>query len=349
MKKNKSLKTIGQWGERSFLSSFVPQLSKIKPSFFIVPPGDDAAVLSSKGQPVLTIDGLTEGTHFLFSWFKKWPKKIPFTFGRALGWKAMGSSLSDLAAMGPTIDRWVMVYLATPHQTPLTFLSEFQKGIQESAKHFHVSVVGGDTVKAKDLSIVVAAGGSLKGRAVTRSKAKVGDLVCVAGSVGDASVGLQLLKDNPLSRLRERVRVRERNYFIQRFFQHTPLFNEGSFLSEEPGVTSLMDLSDSLKDSLEILNTMSHVGFRIQVQNIPVSPMYKKWIEPKHSIKDLLYDRVLAGEDYALLFTAHPSCLPRLEKRMKFSLIGEVRPLQRGNCYLLNGQKITLAPSFSHF
>ena len=57
---------------------------------------------------VLSIDGLTEGTHFRLSWESRVERIGGFTLARGLGWKLLGSALSDLAAMGHSERRWAM-------------------------------------------------------------------------------------------------------------------------------------------------------------------------------------------------------------------------------------------------
>src|SRR5690348_7502606 len=91
--------TLGALGERGFLKKILPGIKHFQSNRFAVPPGDDAAVLTSAGRPVLTIDALTEGTHFKSAWAARCATFGGFSLARGLGWKLLGSSLSDLAAM----------------------------------------------------------------------------------------------------------------------------------------------------------------------------------------------------------------------------------------------------------
>lgn len=322
-------------GERGFLKRILPALPRSGSSPYLVSPGDDAAVLRAH-RHVLSIDGLTEGTHFKSSWAKVCERSAGFSLGRGLGWKLMGSSLSDLAAMGVTKNRWAMIYLACPGGATWNFLSELQRGVNETARRFDCAVVGGDTVRAKDISLVSAVGGTLRGRALTRSGAKKGDLLCIAGTVGDASIGLNVLQ--------KKIHLKRNiaGYFIRRFFEVRPLFIEGEALSRASEVSSLIDLSDALKDTLDIVSAMSHVGFKLYIDQIPVSPHFAK-----HFKKD---SRLLTGgEDYSLMFTVRASAAVKLRRALKFSVVGEVVSASQGISYFLKGKKIQAPASFQHF
>src|SRR5262249_24429137 len=154
--------------------------------------------------------------------------------GRGLGWKLLGSSLSDLAAMGRTNHRWAMIYLGAPGTTKISLLEELNRGVHEAAQHFNCALAGGDTVRAQQMSLVCAVGGDLVGsRVLERTGARAGDLLCVAGLVGDAMIGLKVL-DRKLA-LHSKS---DRAYFIKRFFTATPLFSEGEALAKDSFVTS---------------------------------------------------------------------------------------------------------------
>jgi thiamine monophosphate kinase len=123
--KNKSGRaTLGSLGERGLLNWILPRLQADNRQRFLVAPGDDAAVLSSIGRPVLSIDGLAEGTHFQLSWDSR-VRSYGLSLGRSLGWKLLGSSLSDLAAMGDVENRWAMIFVGAPPSLKADFLREF--------------------------------------------------------------------------------------------------------------------------------------------------------------------------------------------------------------------------------
>ena len=326
---------MGEWG---FLDKILPQLKRTDKKRFIVPPGDDAAVMATPARAVLSIDGLSDHTHFKSTWEKTLKKRAGFSLGRGLGWKLIGSSLSDLAAMGDVTERWTLVFLAAPAQMSTQFLSEFYAGVREAVGRFDCALVGGDTIRSQTLTLSAAVGGTLRSkRALTRAGASAGDFICVAGEVGDAERGLQVqlgkIKNIPNS---------AEQYFIRRFFDSTPLFSQGKILAQDKDVTSLLDLSDSLQESINILLRPQMLGCDINLNAVPVSPDYRKLFGALPSL-------LSGGEDYGLLFTAKNKAVQRLSKKMKFSVIGQVLSSKAGRTYFLNGRGIEAPPPFRHF
>ena len=333
-KSDPSLKNVG---ERGFLNQFLPDLAKRSSSSFLVPPGDDAAVLKQGSRPVLSVDGLTEGTHFKLTWARKAERITGVPMGQLLGWKLMGCALSDLAAMGGATHRWAMIYLGAPGSTKLRFLKDFYQGVKEASTKMKCVLAGGDTVKAKQLTLVASVGGMLgRTRALVRSGAEPGNLVCMAGTVGDATVGLGVLESH--------VRLpRSRSaYFVRRFFEHTPLFPQAEILSKERDVTSLIDLSDSVAESMGLICQASQVGSVLEINNIPVSDEYARLF---HNGPQLL----TGGEDYSLLFTLRPQAYERLRKKMSFSVVGLVVPKKNKTKFTWGGKPISAPHFFQHY
>lgn len=318
-----NLKTKGEWG---FLHQLLPHLRQFNAHRFIVPPGDDAALLKTPPRTVLSIDGLTEGTHFKSSWARPLKKIAGVGLGRALGWKLLGSGLSDLAAMGRTQSRWAMVYLAAPASTSMDFLMDLYRGVRETCERYDTALVGGDTVRGRELSLVVAVGAEMISRPLTRTGAKAGDALCIVGPVGDAQMGLKMAQ----------------KYFVTRFFKVKPRFKEAHVLAGFSGVTSLMDLSDPLASSVKILADASGVGAHVWAGKIPVSAELKK---TSPSLVTLLG----AGEDYGLLFTARQSEVPKLKKKLSFAVVGKIEPRSRGIHFYDKDKKIHLHRTFEHF
>ena len=105
-----------------------------------------------------------------------------------LGYKALAVNLSDLAAMGAT-PKWVSLAITLPDMNE-SWLAAFSRGFFALADRFNVSLVGGDTTQGP-LSITISVKGVIpRGQALQRSQAKVGELICVSGKLGDGGVGL---------------------------------------------------------------------------------------------------------------------------------------------------------------
>lgn len=175
--------TVGAAGEQAVLGRI---LSRLPASAAIVGPGDDAAVVAAPdGRVVATTDTLVHGPDFRLAWSSPW----------ALGYKAAAVNLADVAAMGarPTA---LLVALALPDDTPLTFVDAFADGLVAACGELAdgCAIEGGDLTVSDTLTIAITALGSLDGREpVRRSGARPGDRVEIVGDLGVAARGLEVL------------------------------------------------------------------------------------------------------------------------------------------------------------
>jgi|GEM_PF-4572439 len=320
--------------ERRFLAELLPKITKGKKSHFQVPPGDDAAILKNPQGLVLSIDGITEDVHFK----KEWKNTIKgVSLGQGLGWKAMGSALSDLAAMGDVQNRWALIFFGTPDLSDHKFIWDLQKGIQEKADRHNCLIAGGDTIRSRVLTLAVAVGGTLRSkRPLTRKGIELGDFLCIAGTVGDAAVGLKLLKKQMS------LPAKDAAYFIKCFFDHRPLLEEGRHLAQVEGVRAVIDLSDSLHESILILLGSKRMGVDIDMERIPTSSVYRKRFKPN----SLLLEN---GEDYAMLFVVAPRSVSALRRKLDFSILAQVREGILGPHYYLNEKPFPSPRVFAHF
>src|SRR3982075_4358256 len=145
---------------------------------------DDAAALKAHGDDiVVTTDAVVEGVHFL-------PHDPPDTVAR----KALRVNLSDLAAKGATPAGFVLTLALRAAGD--AWLAPFARGLGEDAALFGCPLLGGDTVSTPGpLMISITAFGRVPaGRMVHRSGAKPGDRVVVTGTIGDATLGLGILR-----------------------------------------------------------------------------------------------------------------------------------------------------------
>jgi thiamine-monophosphate kinase len=188
-------------------------------------PGDDAAVVAAPdGRVVATTDVLVEGVHFRREW----------SSGYDVGRKAAAANLADIAAMGAR-GTALLVGLAAPADLTVAWALELTDGLRDEAAIVGASVVGGDVVRSPTLVISVAALGDLEGRApVTRAGAGAGDVVVLAGQLGQSAAGLELLAagsgEGPL---------------VDAHRRPTPPYEMGPLLALA-GATSMCDVSDGL-------------------------------------------------------------------------------------------------------
>jgi thiamine-monophosphate kinase len=174
----------GASGEDSLIARYFKPLATDPGAFNL---GDDAAILKAQGEDiVVTTDAIVEGVHFL-------PDDPPDTVAR----KALRVNLSDLAAKGATPAGFVLTLALRAADD--AWLTPFARGLGSDAGLFGCPLLGGDTVSTPGpLMISITAFGRVPpGKMVHRSGAKPGDRVVVTGTIGDAALGLDVLKGGP--------------------------------------------------------------------------------------------------------------------------------------------------------
>jgi thiamine-monophosphate kinase len=207
-------------------------LARVLPQFplseaLLVPPGDDAAVLSTSDRTIATTDTVVLGRDWVDAW----------SSGADVGHKVIAQNLADVAAMGgrPT---GVLVTLVVDPKVSIDWVLDHARGIGEACRQAGVAVLGGDLSSAPDgvVMVSVAALGELEDQPVLRSGARVGDHVAVRGTLGLAAAGLRLLQQGTPERDPEAVAVQRRP---------RPPLAEGP-LAARAGATSMLDVSDGL-------------------------------------------------------------------------------------------------------
>src|SRR5213594_4246647 len=146
--------------------------------------GDDAAWVECEGRSFLiTSDLLIEGIHFDFRW----------TSFYGLGYKTLAVNLSDLAAMGGR-PAYLTLSLGIPVDFKTENIEKFYRGIRTLAVQSGVSLVGGDTSLSERFFISASLVGHAPYGAITRGGGKAGNDLYVTGTLGDATLGLELLR-----------------------------------------------------------------------------------------------------------------------------------------------------------
>ena len=279
--------------------------------------GDDAALIKTTPgkHSLFTLDVMVENTHFKLDYFS--PQDV--------GWKALAVNISDIAAMGgmPT---YCVVGLGLCGGLQLDLTDGLCQGLKEIADHHGIGVVGGDIVRSGEFFIAISLLGEVTpGEVVSRSGAKVGDLVLVTGDLGGAAAGLACLGEPGLCPDSGR-----RDALVQRHLRPIPRLKEGQRIAASGIATSMIDISDGLISDLSRIREESKVGAVLWEERIPIIS----------SVRDLAcsagrsaLDWALSGgEDYELLFTVAPDKSELLEREMDFpvSIIGEVIEWEKG-------------------
>uniref|UniRef100_A0A486XS35 Thiamine-monophosphate kinase n=1 Tax=Rheinheimera sp. BAL341 TaxID=1708203 RepID=A0A486XS35_9GAMM len=242
--------------------------------------GDDGAVLQIRDgyDLVVTTDTMVVGTHFF-------PDDEP----RALGHKLVAVNISDLAAMGAE-PAWLSLALTLPEVNE-PWLAAFAAGLHETADYYQCQLIGGDTTRGPLSLTMIAKGIVPRGKALTRSGAKVGDYIYVTGTLGDAALGLKLCQG-----LHE-VSKKHQSHILQRFHYPSARVALGQALRNI--ASSAMDLSDGLYSDIQHILKRSAVGASIDVARLPLSQAVKDSCDSTTALQLALS----GGEDYELLFT----------------------------------------------
>lgn len=270
--------------------------------------GDDAALYTPKSgcEAILTCDWFLEGTHFLRG-------KHP---ADTIGWKCLARAVSDVAGMGG-VPRCFLLSLALPSSHAGKWLDEFLNGLKRASRRFGCVLAGGDTTRNEKILINISAIGEVcAGRVVLRSGARAGDLIYVSGRLGEAELGLQLMRGG-------RARADKDGAWLRKHLYPEPRLGLGQWLAEKRIATAMMDLSDGLSSDLTRLCAASGVGARIEVAKLPMvklpGPFSRRGVNPVKLALD-------GGDDYELLFTVPEDKtrqLPQSFQGVTLSQIGE--------------------------
>ncbi|WP_299237287.1 thiamine-phosphate kinase [Natronomonas sp.] len=230
--------------------------------------GDDCAVL---GDLVLTTDMLHETTDF--------PEGVS---RYTAGWRAVGASLSDVAAMGASASAALAVYAAPRFDE--AELEAFIGGCTDVCAAVDATYAGGDLDAHEEFTVSTTAVGRTA-EPVYRSGAEPGDAICVTGTLGRSAAALELFRAGEPDRANE-------------LFRFDPRVAAGRSLA--PYATSMMDSSDGLARSLHQLAEASDCGASTTYADVPIDPALEAVATDRRARREL---GVHFGEDFELVCT----------------------------------------------
>lgn len=230
--------------------------------------GDDCAIVDDL---VVTTDMLHDQTDFPDG-----------TTRYTAGWRAVGASLSDIAAMGAEATAAVAVYGAPEfHETEL---HDFLRGCTGVCEAVDAEYVGGDLDGHDEFTVATTAVGRSP-NPVLRSGAKPGDAVCVTGTFGRTGAALRWFESGETRR-------------ANALFRFEPRVSAGRALAEH--ATAMMDSSDGLARSLHQLAEASDCGFAVDYDAVPVDSAVDEVARNDEDRREL---GVYLGEDFELVVT----------------------------------------------
>jgi thiamine-monophosphate kinase len=230
-----------------------------------------------------------------------------------------------------------------PRGITVDFLDRFIDGMLALASEFGVTLIGGDTCRSRSglvISVTVM-GEQFPERVIRRTGARPGDRVFVTGTVGDAALGLALLR-----------RGEREGWAVSRHRDPSPRVAAGLALAETGIATAMIDVSDGVAADLGHVLACSGVGACIDAGALPLSPFFRERSPALGEDPALL--ALTGGEDYELLFTVPPDrtaeVVPLLEgMALAATPVGEVIA-GSGLTVLQDGRPLSLARrGFNHF
>jgi thiamine-monophosphate kinase len=269
-------------GEEALIARYFKPLATDPGAFNL---GDDAAILKASGDDiVVTTDAIVEGVHFLAD-------DPPDTVAR----KALRVNLSDLAAKGATPAGFVLTLALRAADD--AWLTLFARGLGSDAGLFGCPLLGGDTVSTPGpLTISITALGRVPaGKMVRRSGAKPGDRVVVTGTIGDAALGLDILKGGAAAALAD---AGAKAMLIGRY--RVPQPRNALAKAVRDHAHAAMDVSDGLAGDLAKLCGVSGVSAVIDAPSIPLSEAASALLA-RGSVG--IETIVSGGDDYEILCT----------------------------------------------
>jgi thiamine-monophosphate kinase len=292
------------------ITGWFAQQSRLSAAAYPIGIGDDMAQIALGGgaSVLITTDMLLDGTHF----------DLETATLEQVGYKAMAASLSDCAAMA-TIPLAAVAAVALPPGFSERRLKELHAGITRAADKYHCPLVGGDITSWRQggpfaicVSMLSKPGDKPP---VRRNGAKVGDVVCVTGTLGGSG--------------------------RRKHLEFEPRVEEALELVRIADLHAMMDLSDGLSSDLNRICRQSGVGALVDASAVPIS-------EDAKLLTDPLDAALNEGEDFELLFTLAAEQWEKLHRTWNRALpitaIGKITDTGAQEIRMFDGHIIGLKP-----
>jgi len=328
---------MSESGEDNLIARYFRPLAKTAGALEL---RDDAAVLAAtSGDLVVTTDAIVEGVHYLAT-------DPPDTIAR----KALRVNLSDLAAKGATPVGFLLTLAL--REAGESWLSTFAAALGDDADAFGCPLLGGDTVSTPGpVMISIAAFGRVaSGRMVKRSTARPGDLVAVTGTIGDATLGLDVLRGGRAAAA-VAADASAAAYLVDRYRVPRPRLSLAKAIGN--CASAAMDVSDGLAGDFAKLCAASGVSAVIDLPKVPLSDAARAVLAAGATTIEAL---ISGGDDYEIVCTLAEPSWNELAKLAAGAGVpaaiigaiveGEAPPVFRDG----SGCAVTLSrASFSHF
>jgi thiamine-monophosphate kinase len=327
---------VAAWSERRLIEK-IRKASVSSDSGLLKSIGDDCCEVIAPGSFLISTDSLVDGIHFDRSFHP------PHLLGR----KSIAVNLSDIAAMGGK-PRFILLSLCLPENLEWDWIASWLDGVLEILNEFDCVLIGGDTVKSKELVVTVTVVGEpLSVGAVYRNGARDGDSVWVSGPLGSAGCGLKLLSHEKLQP--GALEPALWDSLTDAHLNPVPQVDLGLKLARSGMVTAMQDISDGLATDLAHICKASGVSAYIEAERLPFLPELSVASKALNvNLEDLI---LRSGEDYQLVFTVkkgeEAEFVRRIQKENDAIVrIGEIRS---GEGVYLQRERATVYISFQGY
>ena len=256
----------------------------------------------------ISIDSYVEGTHFL-----------NFKNSNLVIKKALRGAISDLICKGIIPKYYFMSCSGNKKHLTQANLAKIKLALKQEQKKYNIFLAGGDTSYSNRLSITVSVVGYSKKSPVLRSGAKVNDDIYITNTIGDAFVGLKLLKG--------KIKLSKKNsdYFVRRFY--LPILPIKFSKRIHLFANSAIDISDGFFQDLQHILSRSNLSSKIFMNKIPISSYLNSYLIRTKKNK---LNFISNGDDYQILFTASKKMRHLIKKiskstSTKVSIVGIVK------------------------
>ena len=243
--------------------------------------GDDAAVVTTQPQSIITSDMAVEDVHFKLEW------SSAFDIGR----KITAANVADILSMGAQCDYLTASVALTGNET-MQWIENLARGMKHEADAAGALIVGGDIARGPKIVISMTAVGSAQSP-ILRSGAKAGDGLYLSSLTGWSAAGLELLTREVSinSAIAERA--------LSEFSAPTL-----DYSSDFSGATAMADVSDSVLIQAEQIAEASGVQLVLDQVLIAQASEFKDLSTLADELKVDVFQWILGGgEDHVLLAT----------------------------------------------
>jgi len=234
--------------------------------------------------------------------------------------KCLRSSLSDLICKGVNPKYYFIASAGNSKHFTKINLSKISKALKSEQKKFSIKLSGGDTTYSNTLSFTFVVIGYSATLPVLRNGAKLNDDIYITNTVGDAFLGLYIIKKNK--------KILNHKYFVNSFYLPNIPYKFGKKMCLF--ANAAIDISDGLFQDINHLMENSKFAYDLDLNKIPISVNLAKYLKKNNKKKKSF---VSNGDDYQILFTAKKNksnLIKRIAKKTN-TLITKIGVIKKQN------------------